>query len=129
MLSCDVDYLEFTEQIKFIKDFCRRNGYSNRSVIRVEPKASGKSVVQVVKRDTALNVKEGIAPKESKISRVNNCSGALESGRVHLPAGMVWTVDFLEECAKFPNGAHDDRVDCLTGMLQNEGVGRIKIHY
>ena len=129
VLSCEVDYLEFTEQIKFIKDFSGKHGYTHRSVIRVEPKASGKSVVQVVKRETALNVKEGIAPKESKISRVNNISGTLEVGRVHLPDGMVWTIDFLEECAKFPNGAHDDRVDCLTGMLQNEGVGKMKIHY
>lgn len=129
VLNCEVYYLEFTEQIKFIKEFTKKNGYSSRSIIRVEPKASGKSIVQVVKRETALNVKEGIAPKESKISRVNNVSGTLEAGRVHLPAGMVWTVDFLEECAKFPNGAHDDRVDCLTGMLQNEGVGKIKIHY
>lgn len=129
VLSCEVDYLEFTEQIKFIKDFSSKHGYTQRSIIRVEPKASGKSVVQVVKRDTALNVKEGIAPKESKISRVNNVSGTLEAGRVYLPAGMVWTVDFMEECAKFPNGAHDDRVDCLTGMLQNEGVGKMKIHY
>lgn len=129
VLSCEVDYLEFTEQIKFIKDFSGKHGYTQRSVIRVEPKASGKSVVQVVKRETALNVKEGIAPKESKISRVNNVSGTLEAGRVYLPAGMVWTVDFMEECAKFPNGAHDDRVDCLTGMLQNEGVGKMKIHY
>lgn len=129
VLSCEVDYLEFTEQIKFIKEFSGKHGYTHRSVIRVEPKASGKSVVQVVKRETALNVKEGIAPKESKISRVNNISGTLEVGRVHLPEGMVWTIDFLEECAKFPNGAHDDRVDCLTGMLQNEGVGKMKIHY
>lgn len=129
VIACEVDYLEFTEQIKFIKDFSEKYGYTNRSVIRVEPKASGKSVVQVVKRDTALNVKGGIAPKESKVSRVNNVSATLEAGRVFLPSGMVWTVDFLEECAKFPNGAHDDRVDCLTGMLQNEGIGKIKIHY
>lgn len=129
VLDCEVDYLEFPEQIVFIKRFAAKNGYAQRSIIRVEPKASGKSVVQVVKRDTALNVKEGVAPKESKIARVNNCSGVLESGRVFLPEGMVWVEDFLEECAKFPNGAHDDRVDCLTGMLQNEGVGKIKIHY
>lgn len=129
VLDCQADFLEFTEAIQFVKDFTKSNGYTNRSIIRIEPKATGKSIVQVTKKETDLNVKEAKAPKESKTARVNSISATLEVGRVFLPEGMLWVEDFLTECAAFPNATHDDRVDCLTGMLINEGVGKMKIHY
>ena len=28
-----------------------------------------------------------------------------------------WVNDFIEECAAFPNGAHDDQVDAMTQAL------------
>jgi phage terminase large subunit-like protein len=28
-----------------------------------------------------------------------------------------WANDFIEECAAFPNGAHDDQVDAMTQAL------------
>jgi len=34
---------------------------------------------------------------------------------------MAWVEAFLDECSAFPNAAHDDRVDCLTGMIISEG--------
>jgi phage terminase large subunit-like protein len=30
---------------------------------------------------------------------------------------MPWVNDFIEECAAFPNGAHDDQVDAMTQAL------------
>jgi len=30
---------------------------------------------------------------------------------------MPWVNDFIEECAAFPNGAHDDQVDSMTQAL------------
>jgi hypothetical protein len=30
---------------------------------------------------------------------------------------MPWVDDFIEECASFPNGAHDDQVDAMTQVL------------
>ncbi len=30
---------------------------------------------------------------------------------------MAWVNDFIEECAGFPNGAHDDQVDAMTQAL------------
>lgn len=112
--------MDFNDQVVFVGEFAREHGYTNRSLILVEPKATGKSLVQVLKKQTALNIKEAIAPKESKIARVNSVSAIIEAGRVHVPKGRVWVIDFLNECAAFPNGAHDDRVDCLSGILLNE---------
>ena len=115
--------------MQFVRDFAARNGYTTRSVTRIEPKATGKSVVQTAKKETQLNVTEAKAPKESKVGRVNSIAGMLEAGRVHLPLGMTWVEDFLSECAAFPNAAHDDRVDCLTGMVLNEQGGAFSLSY
>lgn len=120
LLEFDSQWLEFNEQVKFVKDFTTKNGYTGSSIIRVEPKASGKSVVQVMKAGTSLNIKEAISPKDSKTARVNSVSGVLEAGRVLLPTGMLWVQNFLSEVGGFPNAAHDEAVDCLTGMIINE---------
>lgn len=124
LTGCEARQMDFNEQITFVQNFCREHGYIGASVILVEPKATGKSLVQVLKKNTALNIKEAVSPKESKTARVNSVSALIEAGRVHIPKGQVWVLDFLAECASFPNAAHDDRVDCLSGMLINETAGR-----
>jgi predicted phage terminase large subunit-like protein len=121
VLECLDKWLDFTDQTEWIKTFTEDNGYNkNTSLIRVEPKATGKSLVQVLRKQTGLNIKEGAAPKESKIARVNSCSAVIEAGRVFLPMGANWVPSFLDQCASFPNAAHDDKVDCLTGMIISE---------
>jgi predicted phage terminase large subunit-like protein len=120
VLECRAEWLEFLEQTKFILDFCNENGYGVRSLARVEPKATGKSIVQVLKRQTKLNILESEPPKDSKIARVNSIAARLEAGRVLLPKGAGWVAGFLDECAAFPNAPHDDRVDCLCGMILSE---------
>jgi len=120
ILECLEKWLDFTEQPKWVQDFTEDNGYTKKSIIRVEPKATGKSLVQVMRKQTGLNIKEGIVPKESKTARVNSVSPVVEAGRVLLPYGAAWVPSFLDQCASFPNGAHDDRIDCLTGMIINE---------
>lgn len=112
--------IDFNEQLTFTKRFCQETGYTGASVIFVEPKATGKSLVQVLKKQTSLNVKEAAAPKESKVSRVNSIAAIVEAGRVYVPKGQIWVLNFLNECASFPNAAHDDYVDCLSGILINE---------
>ena len=44
-------------------------------------------------------------------------SGAIEAGNVWLPKYGSFTADFVEECAAFPTGAHDDQVDAMTQAL------------
>ena len=128
VLECAADWLDFQGQGEFIKAFTARNGYTRASVIRVEPKATGISLVQVMKRATSLNIVQAKPPKGDKVSRANSCLGVLEAGRVLLPSGMAWVEAFLDECSAFPNAAHDDRVDCLTGMIISEG-GRVGVYF
>ena len=105
--------LEFPELVKKIQEFVHANGYTNRSRIHIEPKASGKSIVQQLKRNTGLNVIEDKPPTQDKVSRVNSISPIIEAGRVKLLNGR-YIDSFLNECAAFPNATHDDQVDTLV---------------
>lgn len=105
--------MEMPELIKEIPKFCELNGYTHRSRIYIEPKASGKSIVQMLKRTTRLNVVEDKPPTESKLSRANSVSAFIESGRVNLLDGR-YIDPFINELKAFPNGSHDDMVDVLV---------------
>lgn len=112
-------YKEFIDLIKWIQDFVKNNGYTNRSMIHVEPKASGLSVVQTIRRMTNLNIVTSPAPAEDKITRVHTVSPKIEAGRVILhEAG--WNENFINQCASFPNAQHDDEVDCLVATIMRE---------
>jgi len=111
--SCVAVRKEFNELCAFIKTHVVDQGYTNASLIRCEPKASGKSIVQSLKASTALNIRESKNPTKDKEARVNDILASVESGRVYLVKGG-WIDGFLDECAVFPNGKHDDQVDCLV---------------
>src|SRR6185437_798444 len=55
-----------------------------------------------------------------KYSRANAVAPFVEAGNVHLPAREVALFDvegFIDECAGFPNAAHDDQVDQTSQAL------------
>ena len=110
---------EFPELVKFIPQWVQKNGYTNKSRIFVEPKASGKSIVQTLIRETGLNVKEDKPPTKDKVARVADISASLESGRVSLLNGD-WNREFLDQLTKFPSAKHDDMVDCLVMAINKE---------
>ena len=60
-----------------------------------------------------------VNPQGGKIGRAAAVSPLIESGNVFLPHPEIapWVTDFIEECAAFPNGAHDDQVDATTQAL------------
>jgi|TARA_B110000967_G_scaffold11230_1_gene11002 predicted phage terminase large subunit-like protein len=119
IVDCINVYKEFPELVKFIPQWVKKNGYTNRSRIYVEPKASGKSIVQTLVRETGLNVKEDKPPTKDKVARVSDVSASLESGRVSLLNGE-WNHKFLEQLVKFPAAKHDDMVDCLVMAVNKE---------
>lgn len=112
------DYLEFPELCKELTNFCNMNGYTRRSILKIEPKASGKSLTQSLRKQTSLNVKEAIPPSKDKIARVNDASPTCEALRVKLIRGP-WNKPFIEQVCTFPNAAHDEFVDCLTMMIND----------
>lgn len=119
LIHCVAKHMEFPELIKFLPEYLEANGYSARSRVYIEPKASGKSIAQEIKDKTTINIIEDNTKKDnSKLTCVFAASPTMEAGRVLLPMGESWTEEFLLECAQFPNGTHDDRVDCLTGAIR-----------
>jgi predicted phage terminase large subunit-like protein len=110
-------------------DFCRNlavfvmeNGYTPESLVIVEPKASGISVVQTLKQATSLNIIEDKPPTESKVQRMTAHTAKIEAGRVYLRDGAPFVRNFLHECAAFPGRMQDDQVDCLAMALRQMDV-------
>jgi len=83
----------------------------------IEDKASGQSLIQELKRETAMPILP-ISVDRDKVARVNAISPVIEAGLVHLPEGVAWAQELVDEFASFPDGAHDDQVDSLSQALQ-----------
>jgi len=111
ILSSIDKYLEMPELIKFLPFHILNSGV-DISMSLVEPKASGKSIVQIIRQQTALNISEIKSPfvNASKIENARACSHYIEGGRVILVKG-AWNEHFLHQIAIFPNGKHDEHID------------------
>jgi len=105
-------YMELPELCRFIGDWAKSCGYTNNSLIKIEPKASGKSTVQTIREFTKLNVSEITGAKDSKETELRNAAPSIESRRFVLIQGE-WNRLFLDRVCGFPNSAHDEAVDLL----------------
>jgi predicted phage terminase large subunit-like protein len=88
------------------------NGGGSESRLCIEPKANGKSVAQMLKEITTLNVRYTKTPTDSKEVRLRAVSPRVECGRVFMVEGE-WNEDFLDEVCGFPSQPHDEYVDIL----------------
>lgn len=81
--------------------------------ILVEDRASGQSVIQELRCETALPI---IAVKvdRDKIARAEAVTPLMEAGKVFLLESAPYLPDYLDEFAAFPTGVHDDQVDSTT---------------
>jgi predicted phage terminase large subunit-like protein len=104
--------MKFPDLVRFIPDFVYKNGYGDRSSIRIEPKANGLSVIDQLRESTGLNVTTTPSPTESKETRLNAASPTIECGRVFLVEGS-WNDEFIDEVCGFPTKPHDEYVDLL----------------
>ena len=94
----------------------------NPDQVWIEDKSSGTALIQELRRNTRIPLKEITAEKD-KLEYVNACSPLIESGRVFLPFSALWLDDFLAECEDFPGGEFDDQVDVMSKYL-NEKKGK-----
>ncbi|MCO5291375.1 MAG: phage terminase large subunit [Chitinophagaceae bacterium] len=111
--------LEFPELVAFIKTYTAEMGYSHKSKIRIEPKASGLPLIQQLKNETNLNIIASPNPVKDKVTRATEILSKCEAGRVRLIRGN-WNETFLNEVCMFPKGKHDEAVDCLTEVVREE---------
>lgn len=128
IINSESIYKEMPELLKYIPNYISAHGYTNKSILKIEPKASGKSVVQMLKRESSINVVELPSPTDDKITRVSSVAPFVESGRCYIVEGG-WNDSFIQQCSAFPNGDHDDEVDNLVNAIldfQNIRKGSIK---
>tara|TARA_R110002020_G_scaffold129623_1_gene290115 strand:+ start:9206 stop:10681 length:1476 start_codon:yes stop_codon:yes gene_type:complete len=112
---CSAKWLETPELMRFLHEFVVANGGTKYSGLYVEPKASGKSVVSMMKTQTTYNVIEGKVPTKDKDTRLRAVAPIVEARKVILIEDMAdpWTEDFILECVS-SKPIHDDRRDCLV---------------
>ena len=119
-------YMELPELCRFIGEWAKSCGYTNQSLIKIEPKASGKSTVQTIREFTNLNVSEIEGGKDSKETELMNAAPSIQSHRFVLIQGE-WNRLFLDRVCGFPNSAHDEAVDLLCYAKKHYLDGGYKV--
>ena len=106
-------WMELPDLIKYIPEFCQRNGYTRSSMVKIEPKGPGLSAAQTLERYTDLNVMTDKSPTVDKMARAKGITPFLESGRCYLLKGGRFIDHFLHQVGSFPNAKNDDELDVL----------------
>ena len=107
--------MTFTGTIQAIRDMSDMYPQTHRKLI--EDKANGSAAIDALRREISGLIP--VNPHGGKEARASAVSAAVESGNVFLPRFAPWLGDFIEECAAFPNAAHDDQVDAMTQALMS----------
>lgn len=105
--------MDFVTTIQAIRNIVRK--HPDAAMKLVEDKANGSAIISMLRREIGGIVP--INPQGGKVARANAVSPYIESGNVYLPQNAPWVSDFVEQCASFPNGKHDDDVDAMTQAL------------
>lgn len=122
--------MTFTETCKKITELAEQ--YPDLYVILIEKKANGDAIIDSLtemdmfyhkdsgkdysKADKSIAIMP-VTPRGGKFARAEAVAPYVEAGRCYLPSPEVETTVLIEECAKFPNAKHDDRVDALSQAL------------
>jgi predicted phage terminase large subunit-like protein len=93
--------------------------------VRIEQEggASGKTVIDHYARNVLVGFAfQGIPAAGRKEVRAQPVRTAAQAGNFKLLEGP-WNHDFLAEAEGFPNGAHDDQIDAVSGAVAGLGPG------
>jgi predicted phage terminase large subunit-like protein len=118
--------LDFTETLAAVRALhgWAQERWRQVGAMLVEDAANGPAVIAALRREISGLI--AVRPEGGKEARAHAVSPQIESANVYLPAGQIPappgyaeipTEALIEECAAFPNGAHDDQVDALTQAL------------
>lgn len=101
--------------VKAVRELSQK--WPNTLAKLIEDKANGSAVIQFLQHQIPGIIP--VNPEGGKVARAQAVSPLIEAGNVYLPHPdcAPWVGDFIEECAAFPNGAHDDQVDAMTQAL------------
>jgi len=127
ILSSVDKYLELPELLKDIPKYIEALPVKI-GLIKIEPKASGKSLKQMIKASTNYNVTEIKSDfvNNSKIENVRATSNYIEGGRVKIIKGS-WNQHFLDQVGTFPNAKHDEHIDLTCYGIESNLMNNNRI--
>lgn len=107
--------MDFPATIQAIRNLSAK--YPKARTKLIEDKANGSAVIATLKREISGLIP--VNPEGGKVTRAQAVSPDIEAGNVFIPDPSIapWISDFVEECTSFPNGKHDDQLDCATQAL------------
>lgn len=106
-------HLSFTDTIRAIVGM--RAMHPRVGAVLIEDKANGSAIVQILRSKIPGVI--AVLPDGGKEARVNAVSPAIEAGNAYLPRDRAFTGEFIDQCASFPNGKHDDMVDAMSQAM------------
>jgi predicted phage terminase large subunit-like protein len=130
LIDMDRGKWEAPDLLTHAKTFWAKHKPGN-SVLRymgVEDKANGTGLIQTLKRESVMPIR-AIQRNIDKVSRANDCTPLIESGRVFLPDDEPFVSDLLREAAVFPNGKNDDTLDPLMDAIQENLINSSVVDY
>lgn len=105
---------EMPELLKNVEEKADLLGLNYKSRVYIEPKASGKTLKQLLHAQTPLNpveIKSHLV-MEGKEARIQAAAPKFEAGRVYLVRAS-WNDAFVGQLTGFPNAEHDEAVDLI----------------
>lgn len=96
----------------------------------VEKKSNGTPLFQEL-RKIGIPVSEFTPHRGTgdKYARISAVADIFRSGMVWYPAGRRWAQEVIDQVAEFPNGEHDDMVDCTSmAMARYRSGGFIRLN-
>lgn len=102
--------LSFTGTIRAITGM--KAMYPAVGAILIEDKASGPAIIRILRSNIPGVI--AVLPDGGKEARVSAVSPAIEAGNVFLPRDRAFTGLFIDQCASFPHGKHDDLSDSMS---------------
>ncbi|MEO6610263.1 MAG: phage terminase large subunit, partial [Aestuariivirga sp.] len=94
-------------------------GHWKPDIILVEKTANGHALISDLRVLHELRaVVRAVVPRLDKSLRLEAATAELETGKFLIPAEAVWLQNLKRDCMAFPNGSHDDQVDCLSQFVE-----------
>lgn len=110
------DRLDFTATAAAVERLAFK--WPQATATYIEDKANGPAVISHLRTRMSGLIAEGA--NDSKMARASAVAPFIEAGNVWLPQANLapWVLNFVDEAAAFPNGAHDDMVDSASQALR-----------
>jgi len=107
-------YMEMPDLLGFLKDYKMLHGIDHYSVCYIEPKASGKTLKQLLNKESKIACVEisSYLVSEGKEARLQIAANYLQSGKIKFVRGN-WNQKVETQLKGYPKVKHDEYIDLM----------------